>query len=101
MPNRVGPYQGQAALALQVSEERYRLLFERSLAGHYRSAASTGRLLDCNEAFAAIFGYGTREHCLAQHVMGDPAHPEAREVLVARLRQEGRVRDVEMCLPRA
>jgi PAS domain-containing protein len=31
-------------------------LFERSLAGVYRTTAA-GRILDCNPAFARVFGY--------------------------------------------
>ncbi len=46
--------------ALEASEERYRLLFRRSLAGMYQSTLD-GRLLECNEAFARIFGHATPE----------------------------------------
>jgi two-component system, sensor histidine kinase and response regulator len=81
------------------SEERYRQLFERSLAV-YRSALD-GRLLDCNAAFARIFGYSSREDCLLRHVMGDRAHPEEREAVVARLRQEKWLQDFETRLARA
>jgi len=51
--------------ALRVSERRYRALFERNLAGVYRSTIE-GRLLDCNESFARIFGYASREEALRQ-----------------------------------
>jgi PAS domain-containing protein len=43
-------------LELESSENRYRLLFERSLAGIYRSTLD-GHILDVNDAFARIFGY--------------------------------------------
>ena len=39
--------------AFQRSEERYRSLFERSLAGVYRTTVD-GRILDCNDAFAGF-----------------------------------------------
>ena len=42
--------------SLHASEQRYRLLFERNLAGVYRVTVD-GRLLDCNDACARIFGY--------------------------------------------
>ena len=48
--------------ALNASEHQYRSLFERNMAGVYRST-SAGRVLDCNPAFAAMFGY-TREELL-------------------------------------
>ena len=55
----------RAEAELRESEARYRLLFERNLAGVYRSTTD-GRLLDCNDALAAIYGYGSREEALAQ-----------------------------------
>jgi len=48
--------------ALVASERQYRSLFERNMAGVYRSTTE-GKLLDCNPAFAAMFGY-TREELL-------------------------------------
>jgi two-component system cell cycle sensor histidine kinase/response regulator CckA len=45
--------------ALDASERQYRSLFERNMAGVYRSTIE-GKLLDCNPAFASMFGY-TRE----------------------------------------
>jgi len=52
--------------ALRESEERYRRLFEKNLAGVFRSTISQGRILDCNDAFARILGYGSRERILRQ-----------------------------------
>jgi two-component system cell cycle sensor histidine kinase/response regulator CckA len=49
---------------LRASEERYRLLFERNLAGVYRRTLD-GVLLDCNDAFARMLGYASREEALA------------------------------------
>ena len=42
----------------------YRLLFQRNLAGLYRSTAS-GKILECNEAFARILGYESPEEAMA------------------------------------
>jgi PAS domain S-box-containing protein len=50
------------ALQLHRSNERYRQLFERSLAGVYRTTLG-GRILDCNDACARILGYGSRREC--------------------------------------
>src|SRR6185503_11009695 len=41
---------------LRRSEERYRLLFERSFVGIFRTGRD-GVVLDCNDAFARILGY--------------------------------------------
>ncbi|HXW14417.1 MAG TPA: PAS domain-containing protein, partial [Terriglobia bacterium] len=50
--------------ALFKSSERYRLLFERNLAGIFR-ATLDGRILECNPAFAGILGYATPAELMA------------------------------------
>jgi PAS domain S-box-containing protein len=42
------------------AEEKYRLLFEQVQEGVY-VATPAGRLIDCNDAFVHMLGYGTRE----------------------------------------
>jgi PAS domain S-box-containing protein len=70
---------------LQTSEARYRSLFDRCLAGVYQTT-TTGRLIDCNEAFARMLGYPSREACISEAVMSDHyANPGAREAFVAQL----------------
>jgi PAS domain S-box-containing protein len=54
----------RAESSMRESEARYRLLFERNLAGVYRSAMD-GTLMDCNDAAARIFGYASREEALS------------------------------------
>lgn len=70
------------------SEERYRLLFERNLAGVVR-ATIEGRILDCNDAFARILGYGSRRQCLRRE--GLWTEPGEREEFLVKLREEGQV----------
>jgi len=41
---------------LQASEERYRLLFAKDISGNF-AADGDGRILDCNAAFARLFGF--------------------------------------------
>jgi two-component system cell cycle sensor histidine kinase/response regulator CckA len=53
--------------AIRDSEERYRLLFERNLAGVYRMTLG-GRILDCNDAMARIFGYASRSEVLDRDI---------------------------------
>jgi len=45
---------------LEEKEKRYRDLFERNLAGVYRTQKN-GKILECNAAFARIFGYESPE----------------------------------------
>ena len=52
--------QGLTASALQATEQQYRSLFERNMAGVFR-ATIDGKLLDCNPAFASMFGYTRAE----------------------------------------
>ena len=87
------------SLELQASETRYRLLFERSLAGLYRSTVD-GRLLDCNEAFSRIFGYPSREACLRETTTALYPDPATRESFVQALRHQRRLSDVETLLRR-
>ncbi len=71
--------------ALRTSEERYRLLFERNLAGIFRSHRD-GRMLECNEAFVRLLGYASREEVLARNAKEFYLNPDDREVLLATLR---------------
>jgi len=85
----------RAEQALQRGEERYRLLFERNPGGVYRSTVD-GRLLDCNEAFATIFGYASREAILAEPAQSLYADPADRAALIGRLYEQGSLLNVEV-----
>jgi PAS domain S-box-containing protein len=74
--------------ALRRSEERYRLLFEKNVAGVAISSVD-GKVLDCNDGWARILGYKT-----AAEVRGRPAaefyfNAADGEPLLRDLRQEG------------
>jgi diguanylate cyclase (GGDEF)-like protein/PAS domain S-box-containing protein len=78
-----------------LAEERYRLLFERNPAGMYRSTLD-GRLLDCNEAFARMFGYPDGKSMLSLPVADLYADPADREWLLARFLDDQSPQNVEM-----
>ena len=80
-------YSAQAS-QLASTEQRYRLLFERSLAGVYRITLD-GRILDCNDACARILGYASREELL-QHVVPAASYssPDDLAEFISRLRSE-------------
>jgi two-component system NarL family sensor kinase len=89
----------QGKEALERSEEQYRLLFEKNLAGVYRTALDR-RITDCNEAFVKVFGFASREEVLAHPVQEfyfDPREPEA---IVARIRAEKTLSNLELRLRR-
>lgn len=76
--------QGEAAL--RESEEKYRLLFERNLAGVFRSTLE-GRIVECNEAFARIFGYASRDEILSGSAVQLHATPQARDAFLESLKK--------------
>ena len=78
----------KAEEALEESEERYRQLFDRNLAGVYRSTVE-GRILECNDAFARIYGYGSSEEALQHPAVEFHPNPEARQNFIAALKLNG------------
>jgi diguanylate cyclase (GGDEF)-like protein/PAS domain S-box-containing protein len=76
------------------SEERYRLLFERNLAGVYM-ATERGKVIDCNEACARLFGYENREEFLLTGGI-EYMHPHERDSIIRRLREHGTVTNEEV-----
>ncbi len=83
---------------LRENEERYRLLFERNLAGVFRSALD-GRILEVNEAAARIFGY-QREELLNQTAYSLYFGREERQRLMARLREQKTLSNIEIRMRR-
>ena len=77
---------GMASGALMQAStfERYRLLFERNVAGVFRSTRE-GKILDCNDALAATFGYESREEMMAQTTWDLYQERADREKLLADL----------------
>ena len=85
--------------ALRSSEELYRVLFERNVAGIGQMSLD-GRILDCNGAFARIFGYASRDELLSRRVSDLWFDPAEREALVARIQGEVALSNVELRLRR-
>jgi len=89
----------RAEEALRASEERYRLFFERNLAGVYR-ATLDGRLLECNEAFAHILGFSSRDEVLAHSAWHLFFNRDDREASLARLKEKGSLTNFEVHIRR-
>jgi len=85
------------ALELESTEERYRLLFGRSLAGVIRTTGD-GIILDCNDACARIFGFASREELLGSSTLERHFDPENRNMFVACLEKKGALTNYEQCL---
>jgi two-component system, sensor histidine kinase and response regulator len=88
------------ATRLASSEERYRLLFERSLAAIYRSTRD-GKILDCNESFATLLGYATTKELKEVAPEAFFFNWEDREHFMAELSITKQIRNYEGCLRRA
>jgi PAS domain S-box-containing protein len=83
----------------QASEQRYKLLFERNVAGVFRSTLD-GRILDCNDALVAYLGYSSREELLS-HESWDLYHRRSdRENYLAELKRGHALTNTRLTLKR-
>jgi PAS domain S-box-containing protein len=73
---------------LRDSELRYRTLFEKTIAG-VGIISMSGRMLDCNDAWARMFGHTSAADCRGSQIQDHYRHPDQREPLLAELCQSG------------
>jgi len=85
---------------LRASEEEYRLLFERNLAGVFRKTVE-GRIVACNEAFVRLLGYASREELEERSFVDLYADARERHVFFQRLERERALTNHEIRLKRA
>ncbi|HUY12983.1 MAG TPA: response regulator [Terriglobia bacterium] len=85
------------ALKLESSEKRYRQLFERCLAGIFRTTLG-GRFLDVNKAFCHMFGYKSPSELIGRATESFYGSKTTRDALIARMKQEGSIANVDLCL---
>jgi two-component system NtrC family sensor kinase len=82
------------------AEEKYRLLFEQVQEGVY-VATPSGRLLDCNDAFVHMLGYGRREELLVLNLDADICvDPNQRAAFRNEITSHNYVRNFEVTLRR-
>jgi len=89
----------RAEAALQASAERYRTLFERNLAGVFRTSTA-GIVLECNDAFARILGFAASGECIGKRLIDHYAEPVQRRAILASLLKRGALTDIEIQLRR-
>jgi len=77
----------RAELARQASEQRYRLLFEKNVAG-VATASLDGQVQDCNDAWAHIRGYDRAEEVRGRRTSEFYYRTADREPLLEVLRRE-------------
>lgn len=85
----------KAEEALRASEKRYRLLFERNLAGVLRTTLE-GRVLECNQAAARMFGYDSSEEVLTLPVASLYDNSSDRWAFLTKLKSEKSLTNQEM-----
>lgn len=85
---------------LQKSERQYRSLFERNLAGVVQKKLD-GTIINCNDAFAKIFGYQYAEELIGKNSLQFYQSPLERESLIELLLNAGFLKNIELILKRA
>jgi PAS domain S-box-containing protein len=85
----------QAEEAMRAWEKRYRLLFECNMAGVLRTGVD-GTVLEVNDAFARILGFGSREDLRDGKVEDFYYRPTDREAMLDRLLSEGGLSNYEL-----
>ncbi len=88
-----------AEQALRASEKRYRLMFEKNLAGICRTKPD-GHILECNEAFARMLGYDSIDEVMTVNVKALYFNPLDRAKLVDRLLEQKSITQQEVCFRR-
>ena len=89
----------QAEAALRASEQRYRLLFEKNVAG-VAIANMDGEVLDCNDGWACILGYASAAEIRGRRTTELYFNLADREPLLGELKREGSFSTQEMQLRR-
>ncbi len=89
----------QAEGALRTSEKRYREFFDHNLAGTFRTTPD-GRILDCNDSFARMLGYSSKEEILSHSASDLYSKRSEREVAISHLLQQKVTTNEEFCLQR-
>ena len=89
----------QAEQALRTSEGRYRLLFEKNLAGILRTTLD-GRVLECNEAFARMLGYDSSEELASLKAQAFYCQAGDGDAILEQLREQKFLAQQEICLRR-
>lgn len=84
---------------IRSSEKKFRLLCERNLAGVFHSTLD-GHFLDCNDAFARILGFESREELLKHPELNFYWHAADRRLFLDRLLQEKFLSNLELCFNR-
>lgn len=81
---------------IRQSEETYRNLFQNAQVGLFRTRIADGKILECNDQMAHMFGYDSREEYIAEYVTSQNyVDPGTRERMLEILRRDGFIQNFE------
>jgi two-component system sensor histidine kinase/response regulator len=87
----------QSEAALRLSELKFRHLFENSQIGIFRSRVEDGLILDANQRFIELSGYGSAAEVIEQKSTTEfYVDPSYRQWIVNQLHQHGKLNNFEM-----
>ena len=87
----------KAQKALKESEEKYRYYFNNAQVGLFWSRISDGKLLECNNTFAKLVGYNTREEFLADYLsLEHYVDLNSRNKMLEEIRINNEIKDFEI-----
>ena len=87
----------KAEQRLRESEIKFKYLFENAQVGLYWSRISDGKFIECNEIFAKLLGYETREELLEDYIATEHyVYPTKRDEMLEAIRKNKEIRDSEI-----
>ncbi|HXX17763.1 MAG TPA: PAS domain S-box protein [Candidatus Acidoferrum sp.] len=92
-----GPIPPSESAEIDSARQRYRLFFDSGLAGFIQTTWD-GRIVDCNDACAHIFGYGSARELIGTSIIALYATSEDRAKFVNRLKQAKDILSYEQLL---
>ncbi|MBW4448223.1 MAG: PAS domain S-box protein [Spirirestis rafaelensis WJT71-NPBG6] len=95
--SRVIAERKQVELALRLSEQKFRHIFENSQVGIFRSRLEDGLFLDANQRCADLFGYSCPAEVIGKTFAPDIyVNPSDRTAILTELHQKGVVNNIEI-----
>lgn len=80
---------------IKESEKKYHSLFNNAQVGLFRTSLSDGRVLDCNEKMAKIFGFENAKEAIGHIIISNYVDKDARRKLLEILKNQGSVNNYE------
>ncbi|HUW90477.1 MAG TPA: PAS domain S-box protein, partial [Candidatus Nanopelagicaceae bacterium] len=82
---------------LKESEEKYRYFFDNAQVGLFWSRNTDGKFIECNDTFARLVGYNTREECLADYIAIEHyVNLKDRDEMLEKIKLNGDIKNYEI-----